>query len=164
MAIRHEQPADLAAIFALTETAFRTMPFSDGTEHHLVNRLRSDGDLTLSLVAENTDRAIIGHIAFSPVTISDGTQHWYGLGPVSVMPSQQNRGTGSALVHRGITEMTRRGARGIILLGNPEYYSRFDFIHDPELQYPGPPAEYFQRLVIGGARPTGTVRYAKAFR
>ena len=60
--------------------------------------------------------------------------------------------------------MTERGARGIILLGSPEYYSRFGFEHDPELQYPGPPAEYFQRLVISGDRPSGIVQYAKAFR
>lgn len=163
IAIRHEQPEDIAAIFALTEAAFRTMPFSEGDEHHLVNRLRGDGDLTLSLVAESNDKAIIGHIAFSPVTISDGTQNWYGLGPVSVIPLQQSFGIGSALVNRGIAEMKQRGARGIILLGNAEYYSRFDFEHDPKLQYPGPPAEYFQRLVISGDQPSGIVQYAKGF-
>ncbi|NMW32446.1 N-acetyltransferase [Altererythrobacter sp. RZ02] len=164
IAIRHEQPEDVNAIYALTEAAFRTMPFSDGDEHHLVNGLRNDGDLTLSLVAESNDKAIIGHIAFSPVTISDGTQNWYGLGPISVIPLKQSFGIGSALVNRGIAEMEQRGARGIILLGSPEYYSRFGFEHDPELQYPGPPAEYFQRLVISGDRPSGIVQYAKAFR
>lgn len=163
ISIRHEQPADIAAIFALTEAAFRTMPFSDGDEHQLVNDLRNDGDLTLSLVAESNDKAIIGHIAFSPVTISDGTRDWYGLGPVSVIPLRQHFGIGSALIKRGLAEITARGARGIILLGSPEYYSRFDFEHDPELQYPGPPAKYFQRLVISGERPTGIVHYAKAF-
>lgn len=163
IAIRHERPEDVPAIYALTEAAFRDMAFSNGSEPSLVNQLRGDGDLTLSLVAESNDKAIIGHIAFSPVTISDGTEDWYGLGPVSVIPLKQNFGIGSALVNRGIAEMKERGARGVILLGNPAYYSRFGFQHNPDLQYPGPPAEYFQRLVLSGADPRGIVYYAKAF-
>ena len=163
IAIRYECPEDIPAIYALTEAAFREMEFSDGDEPQLVNQLRKDGDLTVSLVAESNDKAIIGHIAFSPVTISDGTENWYGLGPVSVIPLKQNFGIGSALVNRGIAEMQERGAMGIILLGNPKYYHRFEFEHDPKLKYPGPPAEYFQRLVLKGKSPSGIVSYAKAF-
>ena len=86
VSIRPEEPGDEATIFALTEAAFADMEFSDGDEQHVVTRLRDAGDLTLSLVAEDVaeDAArIVGHIAFSPVTISDGAQGWYGLGPVS---------------------------------------------------------------------------------
>ena len=50
-----------------------------------------------------------------------------------------------------------------MLLGNPAYYARFGFAHDPALVYPGPPAEYFQRLVLAGEAPSGTVTYAPAF-
>ncbi len=163
IAIRPEQPGDERAIHALTEAAFRDMPYSDGDEQHVVDRLRSDGDLVLSLVATNMDEAIVGHIAFSPVTISDGTPNWYGLGPVSVIPSAQRGGIGAALIERGIADMRELGARGIVLLGDPEYYARFGFEHDPQLAYPGPPAAYFQRLVLEGKAPTGRVGYAPGF-
>lgn len=161
--IRPEEPGDERPIFALTEAAFRDMAFSDGDEPELVNHLRSDGDLTLSLVAESLDKAIIGHIAFSPVTISDGTENWYGLGPVSVIPLNQKTGIGRALIERGMADMRELGAKGFILLGSPVYYSRFGFEHDPQLKYPGPPAEYFQRLVLEGDAPVGIVKYASAF-
>jgi predicted N-acetyltransferase YhbS len=160
--IRPEAAGNAATIFALTKAAFAQMPFSDGDEQHLVDALRRDGDLTLSLVAEDTAR-IVGHIAFSPVTISDGTPGWFGLGPVSVWPELHHRGIGGALIRRGIADMRERGARGIVLLGSPAYYARFGFRHEPQLRYPGPPAEYFQCLVLKGELPIGEVRYAPAF-
>ena len=160
--IRPERAGDEVIIHELTEAAFRDMPFSDGNEQDLVDALRSDGDLTLSLVAEDGTR-IVGHIAFSPVSISGGTPDWFGLGPVSVWPELRGRGIGAALVRRGIADMRAEGARGIVLLGSPDYYGRFGFEHDPQLEFPGPPAEYFQRLVLDGPAPTGVVRYAPAF-
>ena len=161
--IREERAGDQSAIFALTKAAFAPMPFSDGDEPELIDHLRADGDLTLSLVAER-DGVIVGHIAFSPVSISDGTRDWFGLGPVSVTPGLQRSGIGSALIRRGIAMMEEvHRANGIILLGSNEYYPRFGFEHDPELKYPGPPPEFFQRLVLQGAPPKGVVRYSKAF-
>lgn len=163
MIIRPEQPGDEPAIHALTEAAFRNLAHSDGSEPDIVDRLRADGDLALSLVALNMDRAIVGHVAFSPVTISDGSEAWYGLGPCSVIPTRQRTGIGSELIEAGLAEMRRRGAHGVVLLGNPTYYVRFGFAHDPKLAYPGPPAEYFQRLVLAGPEASGTVTYAPAF-
>lgn len=160
--IRSEAPGDEATIHALTEAAFREMPFSDGDEHHLVDRLRSDGDLTLSLVAEDAER-IVGHIAFSPVTISDGTDGWFGLGPVSVWPELHKQGIGGALIKRGIADMRAAGARGIVLLGSDEYYPRFGFVHEPQLAYPGSPPEYFQCMVLEGELPSGEVKFAHGF-
>lgn len=162
IAIRPEAAGDEATIHALTEAAFRDMPFSDGDEHHLVDRLREDGALTLSLVAEDAER-IVGHIAFSPVTISDGTEGWFGLGPVSVWPELHKQGIGGALIKRGIADMRAKGARGIVLLGSDVYYPRFGFVHEPQLAYPGPPAEYFQCMVLEGDLPKGEVQYAPAF-
>ncbi len=161
--IRNERPGDEPAIAALTGAAFRDAPHGDGGEVAIVERLRADGDLTLSLVAENLDRAIVGHIAFSPVTISDGTPGWYGLGPMSVIPLRQRAGIGSALIREGLSRLGGIGASGCVVLGDPAYYGRFGFGHDPALTYPGPPAEYFQRLVLQGTAPAGTVRYAPAF-
>lgn len=160
--IRPEAFGDEGTIHAITEQTFRDMPFSDGDEAELVDRLREDGDLTLSLVAENADR-IVGHIAFSPVTIGEGASGWYGLGPVSVVPELQRQDIGGALIRRGIADMRERGAKGIILLGSPDYYSRFGFKHEPQLKYPGPPAEYFQCLVLDGDLPEGEVSYAPGF-
>ncbi|MGY6637514.1 MAG: GNAT family N-acetyltransferase [Erythrobacter sp.] len=161
--IRSEQPGDEAIIHHLTQAAFRDMPFSDGKEQHLVDALRRNGDLALSLVAE-ADAKVVGHIAFSRVTISDGTPDWYGLGPVSVWPELHHRGIGSALVRRGVTDLRACGAAGVVLLGNPAYYARFGFVHDPRLSYPGTPPEYFQCLVLKGKLPIGEVSYADAFR
>ena len=161
--IREERAGDQSAIYALTKAAFAPMPFTDGDEQDLVDRLRADGDLTLSLVAES-DGAIVGHIAFSPVRMSDGSRDWFGLGPVSVAPELQRSGIGSALIRRGIAMMEEvHGANGIILLGSNEYYPRFGFAHDPELTYPGPPPEYFQRLVLHGSAPKGVARFSPAF-
>jgi predicted N-acetyltransferase YhbS len=127
-----------------------------------VTRLRSDGDLSLSLVAED-DTRIVGHIAFSPVTISDSARDWYGLGPVSVWPDLHHRGIGGALIRRGIAEMRERGAKGIVLLGSNEYYPRFGFEHFPQLTFPGPPPEFFQALLLEGEMPVGQVDYAPGF-
>ncbi|MBA4009623.1 MAG: GNAT family N-acetyltransferase [Erythrobacter sp.] len=163
IAIRPERPGDEATIHRLTEAAFRDMPFSEGDEQHLVDALRRDGDLALSLVAEDGAR-IVGHIAFSRVAISDGTPDWYDLGPVSVWPELHRQGIGSALIRQGIATLRENGAAGIVLLGSPDYYGRFGFRHEPQLRYPGTPPEYFQCLVLTGDLPEGEVTYAPAFR
>ena len=164
--IRPEAAGDEEAIHALTEAAFRDMEHADGDEADLVNRLRSDGDLTLSLVAEDATR-IVGHIAFSPVSIGEesgaGARGWYGLGPVSVWPELHRQGIGSALVKRGIADMRAKGARGIVLLGDPAYYSRFGFEYRPAITFPGPPPEYFQALLLDGDWPAGKATYAPGF-
>ena len=86
--IRNETDADVGAITDVTVAAFKTLEISNHTEQFIIAALRAAGALTLSLVAEVEGR-VIGHIAFSPVTISDGTRSWYGLGPVSVLPAYQ---------------------------------------------------------------------------
>lgn len=162
-AIRDERPGDGPAISALTGAAFRDTPHSDGGEAAIVDRLRAEGALAISLVAENLDHAIVGHVAFSPVTISDGTPDWYGLGPCSVIPLRQRAGIGSELIREGLSRLEALGAGGCVVLGDPAYYGRFGFCHDPALVYPDAPAEYFQRLVLREPAPSGTVRYAPAF-
>jgi putative acetyltransferase len=161
--IRDEQPGDEPAIAALTEAAFRAVRHSDGRESAIIERLRDSGDLALSLVVENRDQAIIGHVAFSRVTISDGTPHWYGLGPISVIPLRQGVGIGGAMASEGLARLRALGAGGCVVLGDPQYYGPLGFRHDPGLVFPGPPPEYFQRLALGQDEPQGTVRYPAAF-
>lgn len=162
-AIRPEESGDEAAIGAVITAAFAGAMHSDGTEAALVDHLRQDQDLTISLVAQDSGGAIIGHVAFSPVTIADGTPGWYGLGPVSVAPAWQGKGIGTALIREGFARLGDRDAQGCVVLGDPGYYGRFGFTHDPQLAYPGPPPTYFQRVVLQGPAPTGDVRYAAAF-
>ena len=89
--IRSETEADVSAIAEVTVAAFKTLEISNHTEQFIIEALRAAKALTVSLVAE-VDGRVVGHIAFSPVTISDGTQNWYGLGPVSVLPTYQRQG------------------------------------------------------------------------
>jgi putative acetyltransferase len=84
--IRNETHDDVCAITEVTIAAFKTLEISNHTEQFIIEALRVAKALTVSLVAE-MDGRVIGHIAFSPVTISDGTRNWYGLGPVSVLPT-----------------------------------------------------------------------------
>jgi len=91
--IRPERPGDIDAIRALTTAAFKDAPFSSGTEAGIVDVLRADGALVVSLVAEEDGR-VVGHVAFSPVRIDVAEGDWYGLGPVSVEPARQRRGIG----------------------------------------------------------------------
>lgn len=161
--IRLEREGDEADIAALTTAAFREAPHKSGTEAAIVERLRLHGDLALSLVVEDADGAIAGHVAFSPVTISDGTPGWFGLGPVSVVPTNQRASIGTALIRDGLERLKDSGAGGCVVLGEPAYYGRFGFRHDPKLVFPGPPPEYFAALRFSGSEPVGTVAYAPAF-
>ena len=162
MHVRTEQKGEEQVIHDLTDAAFAGAEHSDGTEAVIVKALRDAGALTLSLVAEQ-DGAIVGHVAFSPVTIGGEDVGWYGLGPVSVWPEQQKKGIGGALIREGLSRLEALGAKGCVLLGDPGYYHRFGFRADPQLRYPGPPAEYFQCLTFGGPIPSGVVRYHDAF-
>lgn len=162
MMIRQEQEQDCDAVKQVTADAFALMEHSNQTEPAIIAALRDAGALTISLVATDGDE-VIGHVAFSPVTI-DGEDHgWFGLGPVSVRPDLQGRGIGGALIRQGLNELRAQGAAGCVLLGNPGYYRRFGFENDPDLRYPSAPPEYFMRLTFGGSDPTGQVEYHAAF-
>src|SRR4030066_295560 len=102
--IRDKTESDAAVITQVTVAAFETVEISNHTEQFIIEALRSAKALTLSLVAE-VDGRVVGHIAFSPVTLSDGTPHWYGLGPVS--PAYQGKGIGSALIQEGLSRLKR---------------------------------------------------------
>ena len=121
MIIRPERDSDIDAIFNVTQAAFENHPYSAGTEQYIVNALRAAKALSLSLVAE-VDGQVIGHIAFSPVTISDGTDNWYGIGPVSVLPEFQKKGCGKSLINEGLALLKTSGAQGCVLVGDPKYY------------------------------------------
>jgi predicted N-acetyltransferase YhbS len=160
--VRQERPGDPAAIFELTRLAFSTAAHSSGTEQFIVDALRRDGHLALSLVAE-CEGKLVGHVAISAVTTSAGDEGWYGIGPLSVIPAFQRQGVGSLLLQEGLPIMRERGARGCVLVGDPAFYGRLGFARCTELAYPGIPAEYLLYLSFDNAIPKGVVAYSPAF-
>lgn len=162
MQIRPERPEDVETIRSLIVAAFREAPHSSQTEAAIVEALRAAGALTLSLVAVEVG-AILGHVAFSPVTINGLSDGWHGLGPVSVRPDRQRAGIGQALIRAGLDHLRRMNSRGCVVLGDPGYYGRFGFTSDPDLRYGEIPPEYFQRLAFTNVLPRGAVAYHAAF-
>ncbi|MFW6054456.1 MAG: GNAT family N-acetyltransferase [Thermodesulfobacteriota bacterium] len=161
--IRNETEADVDAITDVTIAAFRTLEISNHTEQFIIKALRAAKALSVSLVAE-LDGRVIGHIAFSPVTVSDGTRHWYGLGPVSVLPEYQQKGIGKALIQEGLSRLRDLNAQGCCLVGHPEYYRKLGFTNMPELVHPGVPQEVFLVLSIDGHVPKGQVTFHEGFK
>jgi putative acetyltransferase len=160
--IRSEIPADAPAIEAVTISAFLNAPHSGHNEQFIVRALREAGQLVVSLVAV-AEGNVIGHVAASPVSLSEGAPGWCGLGPISVLPPYQGRGVGARLMSEALRILREKGAAGCVVLGEPAYYGRFGFLPDPALVFPGAPPEYFQALSFGPSRPRGVVSYHAAF-
>ena len=162
MIIRKETQSDVGAIFDITKAAFENHPYSNNTEQFIINALRAAEALTVSLVAE-IDGKLVGNIAFSPVTFSDGTENWYGLGPISVLPEYQKQGIGTSLVNKGLDMLKDLGAQGCVLVGEPNFYQRFGFESPGGLKYEGVPQANFLALSFCDRIPTGTVQFHRAF-
>ncbi len=120
-----ERPDDIAAIYEINVAAFDK---GAGYEARLVELLRANNNLVLSLVAE-VDGQVVGHIAFSPATITSPDGDWtaLALGPLAVVPSHQRIGIGSALVRAGLAACLAMGHEVVFLLGHHTYYPRFGF-------------------------------------
>jgi len=162
LCIRDETPLDVAAITAVTEAAFLQAAHTAHTEQFIIQALRRAGQLTLSLVAEH-EGVVVGHVAVSPVTVSDGSSGWYALGPIAVRPELQGQGIGTSLMNAALACLRTRGAAGCVLVGDPAYYTRFGFRPPAGLVYPGIPPEFFMALAFGVSAPQGTVRFHEAF-
>jgi len=160
--IRSECPADENNIREVTRWSFSLQPYSNHNEHCIVDALRKASALSLSLVAER-ECLIIGHAAFSPVSISDGSSGWYGLGPLSVLPEFQNQGTGRVLIERGLDLLRADGAHGCVVFGNPAFYGRFGFINHSNLLLEDVSKEFFLAVSFGGTSAQGKVTYHAAF-
>lgn len=162
--IRAERPTDHVVIAGVIKAAFAGMPYADGDEDELVDTLRREGALSVSLVAELAG-AVIGQITFSPATASDGSSDWFALGPLAVLPAHQRAGIGAALVHAGLRAIAidELRANGCILTGNPAYYARFGFGLSPSNTTPGEPAEFFMVKLLRGRLPTGPICFHPAF-
>ncbi len=160
--IRNETELDIKAIADVTIKAFETLAISNHTEQLIIAALRTAKALTISLVAE-IEGQVVGHIAFSPVTISDGTIGWYGLGPVSVLPEYQRKGIGKSLISEGLSLLKKLGGKGCVLVGHPNYYKRLGFQNFPELVHEGIPQEVFFALPFIEKVPKGIVVFHEGF-
>ncbi len=123
MIIRPETPSDISAIAEVN-----TLAFGRSGEADLVDQLRANGKVTLSLVAE-ADHQIVAHVLFSPMHIQTphGPVSAQGMGPVAVRPEHQRQGYGSGVILAGIDLIRQAGHAILLVEGNPNYYSRFGF-------------------------------------
>lgn len=124
LVIRPETPEDVDSIRRVNEQAF-----GRGDEAKIVEKLRDNGALTISLVAVQNGE-IVGHIAFSPVKMEAESQSYeaINLAPLAVLPEYQRQGIGSQMVQAGLEECRRLGHEIVVLVGHPDYYPRFSFI------------------------------------
>jgi putative acetyltransferase len=160
MKLRLEESASEAALRAIYEASFGQL-----TEATLVQHLRTDGDLILSLTAYAEEP--VGHIAFSRLGI-DAVPSINGcaLAPLAVIPAVQRQGVGAVLVEEGLKRMRAKGYDFAVVLGEPEYYGRFGFstalARQLKTLYDGP---YLQALALSekGKEAHGSVSYARAF-
>ena len=162
--IRPEEPADVEGIHSIHQSAFPTE-----AEARLVDRLREEGKLALSLIAE-VKEGVVGHIAFSPVSVDPQSpaEGGLGLGPVAVLPEWQRKGIGEQLITRGIEDCGRGGYSFIVVLGEPEYYGRFGFRRASMFglgnEYGVDDPFMVLELSLGGLpKVPGTVKYVKVF-
>ena len=123
MLIRAEAQRDWAAVHAVNVSAFETP-----AEANLVDALREQAQPLVSLIAEDKG-AIVGHIMFSPVSLSGHpVLRIMGLAPMAVAPEHQRKGIGSALVRAGLEQCKQLGFGAVVVLGHPAYYPRFGFL------------------------------------
>ncbi len=119
MIIRREREADVEQIRVLNEAAF-----GRSAEAHLVDVLRINGKVALSLVGV-ADGQVIAHALWTPGAIGD----WpcVALGPVGVLPDYQKQGWGSAVIEAGHLQLRALGHARTMVLGHADYYPRFGF-------------------------------------
>jgi putative acetyltransferase len=162
--IRPEEPADVEVIHSIHKSAFPTE-----AEARLVDRLREERKIALSLIAE-VEKGVVGHVAFSPVSVDpqNPAKRGLGLGPVAVQPEWQRKGIGEQLIMRGIEDCRRDGYSYMVVLGEPEYYGRFGF-HRASMfglgnEYGVDDPFMALELSLGGLpKVPGIIKYVKVF-
>lgn len=114
--IRSARPDDHDAIVAVTNVAF------EGSAEAL--RVVRELEPEISLVYED-EGAIVGHVMLTRMEM--GEHRPFQLSPLSVVPSHQNRGIGSALTREALRVADEGGEPLVLVLGHPTYYPRFGF-------------------------------------
>ncbi|MDZ7693766.1 MAG: N-acetyltransferase [Balneolaceae bacterium] len=163
LTVRPEKVQDIERINQIIRSAFKEISYSNQKEHLLVSDLRQNNALTLSLVAER-DNEILGHIAFSEVTIDDKFMFWYGLAPVSVDPEYQNQGVGSTLIEYWSIQPAKAWFQWLRIGGRTGLLQPFGFQHQNNLTCERVLEEYFLMQSFNEEIPSGRVKYHQLFK
>ena len=162
--VRPEEEPDWPSVKAVNSAAFET-----SAEATLVDSLRARADPTISLVAE-LNNSIVGHILFNPVKISEHPDiDLMALAPMAVDPQWQRRGIGSRLINAGLASCRDLGCGAVVVLGHPQYYTRFGFRSSKEFGIESEfnvPAEVFMLIELIPDylyNVSGVVQYHEAF-
>ena len=157
--IRAEVAADREAIRALHRAAF-----GGEAEAKLVEALRGEGAVVLSLVAEQNGE-IAGHVLYSRLTLDPSHSEALSLAPAAVLPKRQRQGIGARLIEEAHRMLTMRGEKIVFVLGDPAYYGRFGFSAATAKPFRTPyDGKYMQALILAPDAPkSGRVRYPAAF-
>lgn len=164
ISVRRESPGDIRDIYNINYRAF-----TREDEGRLVDRLRNEVCPFISLVAEDGEGVLAGHILFTPVTVGHSSIRAAGLGPMAVLPERQGTGAGSALIREGLQTCAGEGIDAVFVLGHPEYYTKFGFSHASAKGIYWKSDEFapyfFVIELVPGAleRVTGEARYHPAF-
>jgi putative acetyltransferase len=160
--VRYESDEDVQAIYQVNLAAFARTAEAD-----LVQALRKTAEPFFSFVAEY-DHEVVGHVAFSPVTIG-GVHRGLGLAPMAVKPFIQRRGVGAALINASLQSLREKQCAWVVVLGHPSYYPRFGFRpaheHGIACEYRMLPEAFMALELVPNAleKITGVVRYHPAF-
>lgn len=138
----------------------KLLPQSNGTEAAIVDALRAENALSLSLVAEDGGE-VVGYLAASDARIG-AVAGWGLIGPVAVLPSRHRQGIGSALMAEAILRL-RASCKGAALVGDPGYYGRFGFRAFPSLRLGDVPPQFVQALPFDDSAPAGELIHHAAF-
>ena len=155
--IRAARPDDREGILAVTHAAF------NGEEKAM--RIVREVEPEISIVWDE-DGAILGHTMLSRMTM--GEHRPFQLSPLSVAPSHQGRGIGSALVREVLRLADEAGEPLVLLLGHPSYYPRFGFEPASPLGIEAAAGDYgdaWMAAKLSGYDPAyrGTVVFPPAF-
>jgi predicted N-acetyltransferase YhbS len=164
--VRPERPGDFEAIDEIVSAAFLA-EFGTTTEAALVRSMREREELIgdLTLVAE-IDGRVVGHIAFSEVTLDGQAARGLGLAPVAVAPDVQEVGVGSLLISTALEMAEHNGWQWVAVLGHPAYYTKFGFAPAAAVGLTGDYGDHdgWMARPLGGATiPSGHVRYCSSF-
>lgn len=131
LTLRLENKNDYEIVEHLTREAFWDVYQPGCAEHLILHRLRSvDAFLPNLDYVAIADGKIVGNIAYSKSKIVDSEKNSHDVitfGPISVLPSLQNKGIGSALIKHTVEKAREMGYKAILIMGNPEYYHKFGF-------------------------------------
>lgn len=164
--IRAATGGDVAAIDALLRANF-----PDAAEAGLVRQLCVDGDMVLTLVADDADTgALAGMVAFSTMQVEAGDKPVpaVALAPIATDRAHRNRGVADMLIRTGLRDLAAAGVVLCFVLGDPEFYARHGFAADLARGFASPYAgEHLMALALqDGAVPCGVrgvAAHAQAF-